>query len=42
MLRDAKGNALMYPNNRTYFQNYEDSIWDLYVSVTTANFPDVM
>ena len=27
---------------KRYFQNYEDSLWDLYVSVTTANFPDVM
>ncbi|KAI8787824.1 two pore calcium channel protein 1 [Biomphalaria glabrata] len=31
-----------YPNGEPYFSNYFDSIWDLYVLVTTANNPDVM
>ncbi|KAK3094057.1 hypothetical protein FSP39_023541 [Pinctada imbricata] len=34
--------TLVYPNGRAYFKNYWESIWDLYVLVTTANNPDVM
>ncbi|XP_053376398.1 two pore channel protein 2-like isoform X2 [Mercenaria mercenaria] len=34
--------SLTYPNGDAYFKNYFDSIWDLYVLVTTANNPDVM
>ena len=37
-----EGEDLLYANNQTYFANFEDSIWDLYIAVTTANFPDVM
>ncbi|KAJ8308034.1 hypothetical protein KUTeg_012908 [Tegillarca granosa] len=33
---------LEYPGGDKYFRNYFDSIWDLYVLVTTANNPDVM
>jgi len=33
---------LIYPSGQPYFHNYADSIWDLYVLVTTANNPDVM
>jgi two pore calcium channel protein 3 len=33
---------LVYSNGQEYFTNFFDSIWDLYISVTTANFPDVM
>ncbi|XP_061168551.1 two pore calcium channel protein 1-like [Saccostrea echinata] len=33
---------LVYANGKPYFKNYLDSIWDLYVLVTTANSPDVM
>ena len=25
-----------------YFKNYFDSLWELYVLVTTANYPDIM
>lgn len=39
---EGRGLHLVYYNNQSYFQNYEDSLWDLYVAVTTANFPDVM
>ncbi|GFO10198.1 two pore calcium channel protein 1 [Plakobranchus ocellatus] len=31
-----------YPDGTSYFSNYLDAIWDLYVLVTTANNPDVM
>ncbi|BFZ06995.1 hypothetical protein BsWGS_10034 [Bradybaena similaris] len=31
-----------YPNGEAYFSNYLDSVWDLYVLVTTSNSPDVM
>ncbi|KAL4238880.1 Ion transport protein [Mactra antiquata] len=34
--------SLKYPDGHSYFKNYFDSIWDLYVLVTTANNPDVM
>lgn len=34
--------SLTYPDGSAYFKNYFDSIWDLYVLVTTANNPDVM
>ncbi|XP_012942639.1 two pore calcium channel protein 1 [Aplysia californica] len=34
--------GLKYPTGIPYFSNYFDSIWDLYVLVTTANNPDVM
>lgn len=34
--------GLIYPDNQPYFKNYFDSVWDLYVLVTTANNPDVM
>lgn len=40
--RDSNNNLLVYSNNQSYFQYFEDSIWDLYISITTANFPDVM
>ncbi|RNA14534.1 two pore calcium channel 1-like [Brachionus plicatilis] len=41
--RDFNGKQLTYANGQDlYFQNFEDSLWDLYVAVTTANFPDVM
>ncbi|XP_059167461.1 two pore calcium channel protein 1-like [Physella acuta] len=33
---------ISYPSGEPYFSNYFDSIWDLYVLVTTANNPDVM
>lgn len=33
---------LTYPDGRPYFKEFFDSIWDLYVLVTTANNPDVM
>lgn len=33
---------LSYPNKLEYFTNFEDALWDMYVAVTTANFPDVM
>ncbi|XP_076441597.1 uncharacterized protein LOC143280798 [Babylonia areolata] len=33
---------LNYPNGDDYFKSYFDSVWDLYVLVTTANNPDVM
>lgn len=33
---------LIYANELSYFKNIEDSITDLYVLITTANFPDVM
>ncbi|XP_064622420.1 uncharacterized protein LOC135484707 [Lineus longissimus] len=33
---------LTYPDGSGYFDNYLDSMWDLYVLVTTANDPDVM
>lgn len=34
--------SLVYPDGDPYFKNYMDSVWDLYVLVTTANNPDVM
>jgi two pore calcium channel protein 3 len=40
--KDSNGKILTYYNGLSYFQSYEDSVWDLYVAVTTANFPDVM
>ncbi|XP_013398994.1 two pore calcium channel protein 1 isoform X2 [Lingula anatina] len=33
---------LTYPDGSGYFVDFIDSMWDLYVLVTTANFPDVM
>ncbi|KAK3605493.1 hypothetical protein CHS0354_004046 [Potamilus streckersoni] len=33
---------LKYASGEPYFKTYLDSIWDLYVLVTTANHPDVM
>ncbi|KAL3872621.1 hypothetical protein ACJMK2_035836 [Sinanodonta woodiana] len=33
---------LKYADGRPYFETYLDSVWDLYVLVTTANHPDVM
>ncbi|GFR69062.1 two pore calcium channel protein 1 [Elysia marginata] len=33
---------MVYPDGSPYFADYFDSIWDLYVLVTTANNPDVM
>ncbi|KAH9509193.1 hypothetical protein Btru_049330 [Bulinus truncatus] len=33
---------ITYPSGEPYFNNYFDSIWDLYILVTTANNPDVM
>lgn len=33
---------IVYPDGRPYFKNYMDSVWDLYVLVTTSNNPDVM
>jgi len=38
----GRRNHLTYPDGQSYFKNYFDSIWDLYVLVTTANNPDVM
>jgi len=40
--RMLKIKKLFYSNNLPYFNNFEDSFTDLYVLVTTANFPDVM
>jgi len=40
--RMLKIKKLVYSNNMPYFANFEDSFTDLYVLVTTANFPDVM
>ncbi|KAL8589847.1 hypothetical protein ACOMHN_020850 [Nucella lapillus] len=37
-----KRGYLNYPNGDSYFKNYFDAVWDLYVLVTTANNPDVM
>ncbi|CAG0898674.1 unnamed protein product, partial [Darwinula stevensoni] len=34
--------GLKYPNGDPYFPDYGESIWELYVLVTTANNPDVM
>ncbi|KAF0310153.1 Two pore calcium channel protein 1 [Amphibalanus amphitrite] len=34
--------GLEYANGRPYFSTYQDSVFDLYVLVTTANSPDVM
>ncbi|WAR18392.1 TPC1-like protein [Mya arenaria] len=34
--------SLTYSDGSEYFKMYFDSIWDLYVLVTTANYPDVM
>ena len=31
-----------YLKDQRYFDNYGDSLWNLYIAVTTANFPDVM
>ncbi|CAG5119818.1 unnamed protein product [Candidula unifasciata] len=33
---------MKYPNGDSYFNNYLDCVWDLYVLVTTSNSPDVM
>ena len=33
---------LKYANNQSYFENFADSLFDMYVLVTTSNFPDVM
>ncbi|XP_069116582.1 uncharacterized protein [Argopecten irradians] len=38
----SKRQGMKYPYGQLYFKNYLDSIWDLYVLVTTANNPDVM
>ncbi|XP_045185027.2 uncharacterized protein LOC123543029 [Mercenaria mercenaria] len=35
-------NDMKYPDGKDYFKNYMDSVWDLYVLVTTSNNPDVM
>ncbi|KAL5008962.1 hypothetical protein ScPMuIL_014543 [Solemya velum] len=37
-----KRTDMVYANGEPYFKTYFDSIWDLYVLVTTANNPDVM
>uniref|UniRef100_A0A1I8G189 TPC1 protein n=1 Tax=Macrostomum lignano TaxID=282301 RepID=A0A1I8G189_9PLAT len=34
--------TLRYPNGAPYFESYLESIWDLYILITTANSPDVM
>lgn len=36
------GRGLQWVDGRPYFETYWDSIFDLYVLVTTANHPDVM
>ena len=33
---------LVYLKEQLTFKEYDDSLWNLYVTVTTANFPDVM
>ena len=33
---------MKYANGRPYFATYQDSLFDLYVLVTTANSPDIM
>jgi len=33
---------ITYPNGKPYFKSYMDSVWDLYVLVTTSNNPDVL
>ncbi|CAC5394143.1 TPCN3 [Mytilus coruscus] len=33
---------LTYPDGKPYFKDFFESVWDLYVLVTTANNPDVM
>ncbi|XP_060568420.1 uncharacterized protein LOC132727023 [Ruditapes philippinarum] len=33
---------MKYPDGKDYFKDYMDSVWDLYVLVTTSNNPDVM
>ena len=38
----AIGRGLTYANGRPYFATYQDSLFDLYVLVTTANSPDIM
>jgi hypothetical protein len=32
---------LKYPSGQPYFTDYFESLWDMYVSVTTANFPGI-
>ncbi|KAA0201090.1 Two pore calcium channel protein 1 [Fasciolopsis buskii] len=39
MLTDQK---LHYPNGKSYFPDFIDVFWDLYVLTTTANSPDVI
>ncbi len=33
---------MIYSKGQVTFKEYDDSWWNLYVAVTTANFPDVM